>query len=90
MTIPIAQKAATTASGSGLLDQDSDLEEVSTTCGSGWVQTHAGSMLLNDPPATAGGTDLFQARTLILRIRNSVSAQTETAADRRRNDNTNS
>ena len=63
MTIPIAQKAATTASGSGLLDQDSDLEEVSTTCGSGWVQTHSVSLMRTDPPAIAGGTDLLQVTT---------------------------
>jgi amino acid adenylation domain-containing protein/non-ribosomal peptide synthase protein (TIGR01720 family) len=34
-------------------------QQVSTTCGSGWVQTHAEPMLLSDPPATAGGTDFY-------------------------------
>jgi hypothetical protein len=35
-------------------------DEVSTTCDSGWVQTHVEPMLLSDPPAIAGGTDLIQ------------------------------
>jgi len=45
------------------------LEEVSTTCGSGWVddehaifyQFHIPQV---DPPATAGGTDLTQPRSV--------------------------
>jgi hypothetical protein len=36
------------------------LEKVSTTCGSGWGDQCA------DPPATAGGTDLFQVKLVNL------------------------
>ncbi len=44
------------------------LEEVSTTCGSGWVDDRRAILLMilepwSDPPATAGGTDPFQARS---------------------------
>ena len=49
--------------------QVSHLEEVSTARGSGWVsdQHVRPGQILNlrrDPPATAGGTDLLQVRTL--------------------------
>ena len=37
------------------------LEEVSTTCGSGWVNPSGNKIAsMIDPPATAGGTDLLQ------------------------------
>ena len=43
------------------------MDEVSTTCGSGWVSDQNAILLVileanGDPPATAGGTDLIQAR----------------------------
>ena len=38
-----------------------NLDTVSTTCGSGWVRSHADAKPLAHPPATAGGTDRIQA-----------------------------
>jgi hypothetical protein len=40
------------------------LEEVSTTCDNGWVAAQLWIWNRVNPPAIAGGTDLFQAKLL--------------------------
>jgi aspartate racemase len=45
----------------GPVKSESNLEEVSTTCDSGWVKPqHSARMMTDDPPAIAGGTDCIQ------------------------------
>ena len=38
------------------------LEEVSTTCDSGWVRSTPRALKATHPPATAGGTDCIQVQ----------------------------
>ena len=50
------------------------LEEVGTTCGSGWVSDENAILLMIlgakvDPPATAGGTDVLQARLTTIKAK---------------------
>ena len=49
------------------------MEEVSTTCGRGWVDDQHAILLMilirmADPPATAGGTDHFSSPVQVLAI----------------------